>query len=76
MRCTSLGVFGLSALMAGCCRPVAPEVVRVTVPPALTAPCVLEARPDTVGALYEAFEDALTVVAECNGRLEQIRGLK
>jgi hypothetical protein len=75
----------MPGLVAACCGPVKTTTETVTVPgptqfipvpPALTAPCVHEETPETVGELLVAYENARATIEECNGRLEQIRGLK
>lgn len=64
----------LAALAASGCTTV---VYRpIPVPAGLTAPCVHTASPVTNGELLEAYEDAKLVIAQCNTRLEAIRGLK
>ena len=68
----------LPILIAGCatCPPVEPVVERVPVPATLTAPCVYEARPATTGELLEAYLDVQSALAECEARMNAIRGLK
>jgi hypothetical protein len=64
----------LAALnVSGCTRII---YRPMAVPAGLTAPCVHTASPVTNGELLEAYEDAKTVIAQCNTRLEAIRGLK
>lgn len=74
MRTASLATAGLSSALVACCpTPRAPEVVRVVVPAGLTAPCIHEADPQTVGELYLAYADARHDLAECNDRIDRIR---
>lgn len=70
----SLAAAGLSATLVACCpTPRAPEVVRVVVPAGLTAPCIHDADPQTVGELYLAYADARFELANCNDRMNRIR---
>lgn len=59
-------------LAVGCTRTI---YMPTPVPAGLTAPCVHEAAPRTNGELLEAYEDARIVIAQCNVRLDAIRGL-
>lgn len=70
----SLAAAGLSATLVACCpQPRAPEVIRVVVPADLTAPCLHEADPETVGELYLAYADARLELRLCNDRMDRIR---
>jgi hypothetical protein len=75
----SLAALGLSASLvtvAGCSRGVDEPPAPIMVPPTLTAPCIHDKDPQTVGELYEAYADARLGLAECNERMEAIRGLQ
>ena len=71
---TSLAAAALSSCLVGCCTT---ETVTVTVPlpSALTAPCLHDADPQTVGDLYTAYGDARQALGECDDRMSRIRAL-
>lgn len=74
MRRTGRAAAGLSALvMAGCCstRDLPPAALEI--PASLTAPCLHDADPKTVGELKLAYADARLTIAECDARLKAIR---
>jgi hypothetical protein len=51
-----------------------PEVLRVTIPASLTAPCTYShPPPETNGDLLEAYGEALWVIRECDKRIQSIR---
>lgn len=75
MRRASLAAVGLSAslVVVGCSRAVDEPPAPIMVPPSLTAPCIHDKDPKTVGELYEAYADARLTIAECDERLRAIR---
>ena len=78
MRGASLTALGLSSALvtvAGCSWTQDVAMPPIAVPASLTTPCIYESDPQTVGDLYESFAGSLLALAECNERMEAIRGL-
>lgn len=72
---TAVGLSASLVTIAGCSRGVDGPPARIMIPPSLTAPCIHDADPGTVGELYEAYAAARLVLGECSERMEAIRGL-
>lgn len=76
MRRATRTTAALSALLVTACGPRLPEPApAVRLPASLTAPCIHEADPQTVGELMVAYAEARLTIAQCNERLARIREL-